>query len=426
MCSVQERQRSAGRPGAGRPFALFPIVSAAVPAAVLALLLTAAPLGVGGATAAAAGVRSTAAAASGASQWNDLYAVSCAGVSACVAVGAQSSGALAEVWNGTAWQIVTVPELNGSTAAQLNGVSCTAANACVAVGYDFVGLDQLPLAEAWNGTSWKIEAAPDPAGQEKVELTGVSCTHPDACVAVGWYWNSSDVGVTLSEVWNGTSWKIEPTPNPAAPRASGFLLEGVSCTAPDACRAVGDWEGFGQRGAIGATLAEVWNGAVWKLQSIPNPKGYGGGILNGAACSGPRGCVAAGNHDNVHGVSVPLAEGWDGKAWALRPLPNPVQASDSYLNGVSCSAAGACTGVGYYYESLAGDNVALAERWDGTSWKLQAPADPTPDSILAGVSCTQADRCVAVGQYYNSSQVGLTLAEVWNGTTWAVQPTPNP
>jgi hypothetical protein len=352
---------------ARRRSARLSIVPVAVPAMVLAWIMAAAPLGGGGAPAAAApAVRYTAAAAAGsrASQWNDLDAVSCAGMSACVAVGGQSSGALAEVWNGTAWRIVTVPELNGSTVAQLNGVSCAAANACVAVGYDFVGLDQLPLAEAWNGTSWKIEA----------------------------------------------------TPNLTAPHASGFLLEGVSCTAPHACRAVGDWEGFDQRGAVGATLAEVWNGRAWKLQSIPNPTGYGGGIRNTASCSGPRGCAAVGNHDNAHDASVPLAEDWGGKAWTLRPVPNPVQPSDSYLNGVSCSASGACTGAGYYYESLGAENVALAERWDGTPWKLQAPADPTSDTILAGMSCIRADRCVAVGQYYNSSQVGLTLAEVWKGT----------
>jgi hypothetical protein len=414
-------------PGAGRRFAPVSTIRAAVAMVVLAWLVAAAPLGAGSAAAAAAPpVRPAAAAVSATSQWNDLYAVSCAGMGACVAVGGQSSGALAEVWNGIAWRIVTVPELNGSTAAQLNAVSCTAANACVAVGYDFVGLDQLPLAEAWNGTSWTIEATANPGGEEMTELTGVSCTRRDACVAVGWYWNSSDVLVTLSEVWNGTSWTIAATPNPTPRHGSAFLLDGVSCTAPDACRAVGDWEGFDRAGAVGAPFAEVWNGAVWKLQSMPNPKGYGGGIPNGISCSGSRGCVAIGHHDNVHGVSVPLAERWDGRAWAIRPLPNPAQASDSYLNGVSCSAAHACTGVGYYYESLAGRNVALAERWDGTSWQLQAPADPTPDSILDAVSCTRADRCVAVGVYYNSSQVGLTLAEAWNGTAWAVQPTPNP
>jgi hypothetical protein len=46
-------------------------------------------------------------------------------------------------------------------------------------------------------------------------LLGVSCTSSTACIAVGYYKNSSEVVVPLAERWNGTEWKVQSTPNPA-------------------------------------------------------------------------------------------------------------------------------------------------------------------------------------------------------------------
>ncbi len=77
------------------------------------------------------------------------------------------------------------------------------------------------FAEAWNGTSWKLETTASPSGGSDSYLAGVSCTSPAACTAVGYYYsNSSDVEVTLAEAWNGTSWSLEATPNPAGALAS--------------------------------------------------------------------------------------------------------------------------------------------------------------------------------------------------------------
>ena len=58
----------------------------------------------------------------------------------------------------------------------------------------------------------------------------------------------------------------------------------------------------------------------------------------------------------------------------------------------------ACVAVG-------AQGLAIAETWDGTSWKLQSvPARAgATSSALNGVSCTAAPRCVAVGWYYDGS-----------------------
>jgi hypothetical protein len=89
---------------------------------------------------------------------------------------------------------------------------------------------------------------------------------------------------------------------------------------------------------------------------------------------------------------------------AAHPAALPAKHA-TLLNGVSCTAAGACTAVGSFYTSAAGPQRTLAEHWDGRTWQIQRTA--VPDGELAGVSCLAAG-CVAVGQ----------PAQVWTGGRW--------
>ena len=68
---------------------------------------------------------------------------------------------------------------------------------------------------------------------------------------------------------------------------------------------------------------------------------------------------------------------------------------------MSCSSPGACTAVGVF-DNLPGTGT-LVERWNGTSWSIQASANPAGafTSVLFGVSCPAATFCVAVGNYRN-------------------------
>src|SRR5215471_3569747 len=61
-------------------------------------------------------------------------------------------------------------------------------------------------------TAWKIRKSPNatvPGGQ----LNSVSCSAANACTAVGAHLSTSGVNVTLAERWNGTSWHRQRTPN---------------------------------------------------------------------------------------------------------------------------------------------------------------------------------------------------------------------
>src|SRR5215469_912521 len=259
-----------------------------------------------------------------------------------------------------------------------------------------------------SGAGWSITPSPNPrvpTGQ----LFWVSCPATDSCMAVGTYVKASGIGVNLAEQWNGTSWRILPTPNPSGIAFSGLL--GVTCTSASACMAVG-----ASTTTTGAArpVAERWNGTRWTIQAAPNPP-QGGGSLNGVSCTSASACTAVGASN-----AGTLAERWNGTRWTIQATPNPPQGGD-VLSGVSCTSASACTAVGGS-NAFTPNARTLAERWDGTRWAIQAtPNPPQGGGFLASVSCASASACAAAG----ASNAG-TLAEGWNGTRWNIQPTPIP
>lgn len=365
---------------------------------------------------------------------SDLEGVSCSAANDCTAVGAQGSRigtvTLAESWDGTTWTIETTVNPRGAPAPNydsvLGSVSCTSATACTAAGWFTKTVkNDVTLAEVWNGTAWTVQATPDPAGAIVTKLAGVSCSSATACIAVGSSFSrASDSDVTLAERWNGTTWKLQSTPNPAGAVASS--LASVSCSSAGACTAVGSFEGSSDL----FSLAEAWNGTAWALETTPNSATTTGSVLDGVSCSSAASCSAVGFFDSPAGA-LALAEAWNGHVWAIQATPNPPgPAAVSQLNGVSCSSATACTAVGFFQNSASTD-LTLAEGWNGTAWSIQPTPDPAdadsfPGSVLSAISCSSAAACMAVGNYTNTAGNVVTLAESWNGTAWKIETTLNP
>ena len=364
-----------------------------------------------------------------------LSSVSCSGSGSttCTAVGysINASGVqqtLAERWNGTIWATQVTPNPSGATSSMLTGVSCTAATACTAVGSFATGPAVKPtraLVERWNGTSWTTQTAPAPSGATSTSLSGVSC-EATACTAVGSYISSAAAQLSLAEQWNGTSWVVEPTPKPS--NAVFSQLNGVSCAAAMACTAVGSY--ILTPSGLTVTLAERWNGSSWTIQTTPNPSGASGAELNGVSCTAATACTAVGGDFATSGLTTTLAERWNGTSWTIQGTPNPPGVRFSVFTSVSCATATACTATGNSLFVAA----PLAERWNGTTWAINPVPSPSSAAFseLGGVSCTAASACTAVGgfaastefAFYNGSQA--TIAERWNGTSWTIQTTPNP
>jgi hypothetical protein len=345
-----------------------------------------------------------------------LNGVSCPSTSACTGVGqfVTKSGAqltLAERWNGSNWRIQPTPNPAGSPSSRLSAVACPVAGTCTAVGAASSGV----LVERWGGARWRIQPAPVPPGAQFSELTAVTCTTAASCIAVGDYVNRAGLDGTLAERWNGTRWAIQPTPNPSGGQFFRFLA-GVSCTAPNACEAVGASDDAG-------AFAERWNGTRWRLQAVPAPRGAQFALLFGVSCA-VSSCEAVGGYFDSSGAFVPLGARWNGKAWHAQPAPNPARASTNYLNGVSCPTASDCTAAGQGNGD--GTPFPLGERWRNGRWRLQAVPAPVgaAENQLNGIACPATGRCMAVGTAGPTRGVSSAEALRWNGTRWRNQPIP--
>src|SRR5690242_16138497 len=124
-----------------------------------------------------------------------------------MAVGTVDSSLLSESRSGDTWTIVSIPDPG---AGQLPGIWCTSSSSCEAVGrFDNGGTTQT-LAEVWNGSSWNIQPTPNPAGVTSSQLNDVSCISASRCEAVGQATSGGNVQ-TLAEEWNGSSWAITST-----------------------------------------------------------------------------------------------------------------------------------------------------------------------------------------------------------------------
>jgi hypothetical protein len=154
----------------------------------------------------------------------------------------------AEWWNGTEWttQAMTIP--TGATETRVSGVSCASSISCTASGYYISGGVQVQLAEHWGGVEWKVQPTVTPTEVKGSSFSGVSCATTKACTAVGVSLNNAGQYVTLTERWNGSEWRILPSPN--GEKGEGWLTGGVSCSAALVpCVAVGN---------TGLALAEVY------------------------------------------------------------------------------------------------------------------------------------------------------------------------
>ena len=344
---------------------------------------------------------------------SELSAVSCTSGRACTAVGSHAAGlssptfTLAERWNGTRWRIQPTLLPAGAESGTLFGVSCASATACTAVGtaYSQAARRNVNLAEAWNGTRWRVQAIPNPRRSVNGSLHGVSCTSPSACTAVGIYDTAAGRVLPVAERWNGARWAIQPAPRPAG--ASSVEFFGVSCATARACTAAGYSTGTGGT----RPLAEAWNGTAWHIQAVPLPHASPGGILTAVSCTSPRACTATGASFST--IAPTLAERWNGTHWRVQPTPHPANSGTSHqqlqLNAVSCAFAMACTASGAY--APGGHPAYFLEAWNGRSWRLVTAPRPAgfAAGALNGISCVPA-RCTAVGAWSASPDFVATLA----------------
>ncbi len=203
-----------------------------------------------------------------------LGAVACRSTSFCLAVGSQQNHAgtvsqsRALRWDGKGWR-ATYPPSPGRSAA-LSGVACRSTSACMAVGWrGHCHQPAQPLGPRcffsirWDGRNWT--ELPSPARTPLV--ASVACGSATGCAAAGDCNVTANCRGTTTLIWNGRSWRPRLA---RAPGPHGNSLEAIACWRRTACVATG-----GATGSAGAllTLAEAWNGSGWRVLPTPSPVG---------------------------------------------------------------------------------------------------------------------------------------------------------
>jgi hypothetical protein len=247
-------------------------------------------------------------------------------------------------------------------------------------------------------TTWTGQTLPGTASGQ--EIGAISCPTTSFCMAVV---NHSDTGTVSAEEWNGSSWTAVTMANPSdpSPTADAYDLSGVSCTSAKFCMAVGGVEGDIEL----HTLAEVWDGTSWKVTSAPaaGAEPY----LSSVSCLTADDCVTAGSYIVSGGsdASAALAEQWNGASWK-RILHSSTH--NTGLNSISCPSARLCFAGGSLLSGL--------EQWNGSTWKLVGRGVVSSRDI----SCTSTTNCLAIGCSWASTclNLGPQNSFAWNGTRW--------
>jgi hypothetical protein len=131
-------------------------------------------------------------------------------------------------WDGTQWTLTPSPN-QGTGSNQLYGVVALSDNDVWAVGSWIPKPDtgiEYPnknLIEHWDGSAWTVVPSPNLAygGYDRDNvLQGIVAVSPNDLWAFGWVDSnpgpvSPDLLITLVLHWDGTSWTIAPSPNPA-------------------------------------------------------------------------------------------------------------------------------------------------------------------------------------------------------------------
>jgi hypothetical protein len=329
---------------------------------------------------------------------------------------------------GTAtWTVVPTPNPGGQTVSNItfNDVSATGLGDAWAVGMDELRGTRFPLVEHWDGSRWRVMRVPRPANRQ-AWFDGVLALSPANVWAVGEStdpeFNNQDQR-TLIEHWDGSSWSIVPSPNPATSFGSGNVLLGIDGVGPNDLWAVG-WAHDAANNEILMLLLH-WNGVSWNVALSPSPPGSAH-FGNAVTAIAPNDAWAVGSDT----LERTLAAHWNGTRWTIVPTPSPHDglAPANDLTGVTAVAANDVWASGYE-GNVNGQNFQKPYmlHWNGTGWALTfTPNLGGEGSRLNATTALSAADVWAVGQTQDLNGRIFTFTQQFDGAAWTTVPSPSP
>jgi hypothetical protein len=319
------------------------------------------------------------------------------------------------------WQRQTLPA--EPEIGSLTQISCSTLTDCMSVGKmagSGTGFRWHSASEHWNGKEWAVVSMPSLSllesefgeAVESDEPTGISCSGPGACTAVGWVRNKKNEVKGYAARWNGSTWTLEGQATKVA--STGITLNGVSCPTSTFCMAVG--ERYVASELHSHVFAMTWNGKEWASMNLVDPPKYlYSAKLNGVSCTTAALCMVVGVNSPEFAVDEGLAERWNGSEWT--PLSVPAGADPGYRPVEQVS----CTGSEVGSLRCMASNFYSAWTWSGTSWAaigVPPPPSGTVSSFINGISCLSPTECIAAGGAGVEHGRFVPFAATWDGTHW--------
>jgi hypothetical protein len=366
-----------------------------------------------------------------------LLAISCPTTSQCVGGGYYANSSSSETpmvatRSGSSWgraHTVVLPATSTDPHGEgkITGVSCPAKNTCTAVGvnleFNGEGYTKEAFTVSQSHGAWGpvhfVTLPPGSASIAQSTLTGVSCTSPGNCVAVGYFVVTSENidPMTVQEVHG--SWRrateIALPSNASAAAGAYAVLNAVSCPKPGSCVGVGSYENSTFR-LEGLTAVE--SGGHWKraaeatllASAAPN---IVSGLLS-VSCWSRTSCLAVGGYATSNGtITASIADAFSKGRWGTVHLVKVVPAKAAarpatWLYGVSCETK-SCEVIGNYTDG-AGTQIWMAVSYSHSKWGkatgITEPANALKGhdqaSIPYGIACAGA-RCTAAGAYWDTT-----------------------
>ncbi len=368
-----------------------------------------------------------------------LNDVSCTASGGCVAVGYYRDGsgyqqAMSVAINGgvpaQAVEIQPLPnQYSGNAYADLTAVSCPATGACVAVGTYYDNETSTRRQGLSVAISAGVPAAPaeitlpgdaaSGSAYQQVSLDDVSCPANGACVAVGAYYDKSNLKQAMSVAITAgvPAAGVQVTPPAGAASRPNPELDYVSCPASGACVAVGNYYD-GASGYWQAMMVQITAGVPAQAVETALPAGYTGNYPKASAwyslsCTASATCVAGGYYEDINGdyhpILMAIVNGTPGAVTepALPAGASPYSSSagqDEEIYSVSCMASGPCLAAGFYEVGLNQyQGLTVQVQSDGSIGAPQetpAPAgsNTPPYNWLQSIGCSASGSCAAIGQ----------------------------
>jgi hypothetical protein len=300
---------------------------------------------------------------------------------------------------------IAAPAPPATIESALSAVACPSDTSCFAVGSS-LGDDhhRRALIERWDGTRWTIARPAPTPGLRTVFLFSVSCATPRSCMAIGNALRARRTLTSVTEHWNGTRWRLEPTPPAGEPRPGQGLLA-VSCPSANGCVAVGNY--------VKATVIERWNGRRWRVSARLPAHGDEYVGLQDVSCPSTSFCLAVGFREPIN---EQFALAYDDSRWSVAPTSGGGETS---LQQASCFSSTFCLAVGAAFSGDAAS--AVAARWNGRRL-TDVPYEAPPESgatALSRVSCTSQLSCLALGAF-GAGDPSQEMGQSWDGSRLAL------